>query len=205
MVLRIVVGLLMTVAALALAGRRLWWLGRLGRAGQPAPERIEAVRSHVGRDVEVQAEEVFGQRKLLKWTIPGVAHFVTFWGFIILIFTIIEAYGDLFSRGFAIPGIGHSFALGFLEDLFAVLVLAGLITFAVDPAPQRSQARGPGVPVRRVAHRRGLARAGHDLPGRSHAAAVQGRADQHRVFPLPARRVRVADRRALAAPRLAAG
>ena len=131
MALRIVVGLLMTVAAAAIAGRRLWWLGRLGRAGQPAPERVEAVRSHVGRDVEVQAEEVFGQRKLLKWTVPGAAHFFTFWGFIILIFTIIEAYGDLFSRTFAIPGIGHSFALGFLEDLFAVLVLAALITFAV--------------------------------------------------------------------------
>ena len=131
MALRIVLGLLMTVAAAAIAGRRLWWLGRLGRAGQPAPERVEAVRSHVGRDVEVQAEEVFGQRKLLKWTVPGAAHFFTFWGFIILIFTIIEAYGDLFSRTFAIPGIGHSFALGFLEDLFAVLVLAALITFAV--------------------------------------------------------------------------
>ena len=130
MALRIVVGLLITVAALAIAGRRLWWLGRLGRAGQPAPERIEAVRSHPGRDAEVQATEVFGQRKLLKWTVPGVAHFVTFWGFIILFFTIIEAYGDLFSRGFAIPGIGHSFTLGFLEDLFSVLVLAGLITFA---------------------------------------------------------------------------
>ena len=131
MALRIVVGLVLTVAAAALAGRRLWWLGRLGRAGQPAPERIEAVRSHVGRDVGVQAEEVFGQRKLLKWTVPGAAHFFTFWGFIILIFTIIEAYGDLFSRTFAIPGIGHSFALGFAEDLFAVLVLAALITFAV--------------------------------------------------------------------------
>jgi Fe-S oxidoreductase len=129
--LRIVLGLLMTVAAAAIAGRRLWWLGRLGRAGQPAPERLEAVRSHVGRDVEVQAEEVFGQRKLLKWSVPGAAHFVTFWGFIILIFTIIEAYGDLFDRTFAIPGIGHSFALGFLEDLLAVAVLAGLVTFSV--------------------------------------------------------------------------
>jgi Fe-S oxidoreductase len=79
----------------------------------------------------VQATEVFGQRKLLKWTVPGLAHFVTFWGFIVLFFTIIEAYGDLFSRGFAIPGIGHSFALGFLEDLFAVLVLAGIVTFAI--------------------------------------------------------------------------
>ena len=131
MVLRIVVGLVMTAAAAVLASHRLWWLGRLGLSGQPAPERIAAVRSHPERDVEVQAGEVFGQRKLLKWTVPGLAHLVTFWGFIILIFTIIEAYGDLFSRGFAIPGIGHSFALGFLEDLFAVLVLAGIITFAV--------------------------------------------------------------------------
>ncbi|HEY0716889.1 MAG TPA: heterodisulfide reductase-related iron-sulfur binding cluster [Streptosporangiaceae bacterium] len=131
MALRIVLGLVMTAAAAVLAGRRLWWLGRLGRSGQPAPERIAAVRSHPERDVRVQATEVFGQRKLLKWTIPGLAHLVTFWGFIILIFTIIESYGDLFSRTFAIPGIGHSSALGFLEDLFAVLVLAGIVTFTI--------------------------------------------------------------------------
>ena len=131
MTLRIVVGLALTVAAAVIAGRRLWWLGRLARAGQPAPERVAAVRSHPGRDAGVQAEEVFGQRKLLKWSVPGLAHFFTFWGFIILIFTIIEAYGDLFSRTFAIPGIGHSFALGFLEDLFAVLVLVGIVTFGV--------------------------------------------------------------------------
>jgi len=35
--LRIVVGLVLTVAAFALAGRRLWWLAQVGRAGQPAP------------------------------------------------------------------------------------------------------------------------------------------------------------------------
>jgi Fe-S oxidoreductase len=139
-VLRIVVGLVMTVAAAAVAGRRLWWLGRLGLAGQPAPERLEAARKHPGRDAGVQVTEVFGQRKLLKWTVPGAAHLFTFWGFIILIFTIIEAYGDLFSRTFAIPGIGHSFALGFLEDLFAVAVLAALVVFTVirwRHAPER--------------------------------------------------------------------
>jgi Fe-S oxidoreductase len=142
MVLRIVVGLVLTVAAAVIAGRRLWWLGRLGRAGQPAPDRVAAVRSHPQRDVEVQATEVFGQRKLLKWSIPGLAHFFTFWGFIILIFTIIEAYGDLFSRTFAIPGIGHSFALGLIEDLFAVLVLAGLVTFAIIRLRQNPEHQG---------------------------------------------------------------
>jgi len=130
-VLRIVVGLVLTVAALAVAGRRLWWLKSLALSGQPAPDRIEAARAHLGRDLETQATEVIGQRKLLQWSIPGAAHAATFWGFIVLVLTIIEAYGDLFSRTFAIPGIGHWPAIGFIEDLFAVGVLAGIITFTV--------------------------------------------------------------------------
>jgi Fe-S oxidoreductase len=129
--LRIVVGLVLTAAAAVIAGRRLWWLYRLGRSGQPAPERIEAVRSHPGRDAETQATEVFGQRKLLKWTVPGIAHALTFWGFIVLFLTIIEAYGDLFSKHFAIPLIGTWAWVGFGEDLFAVAVLAGIITFTI--------------------------------------------------------------------------
>ena len=131
MIARIVVGLALTAVALAIAARRLWWLKRLAFAGQPAPERVEAVRAHLGRDLTTQATEVIGQRKLLKWSVPGAAHAATFWGFIVLLLTIIESYGDLFSRTFAIPGIGHSAFIGFIEDLFAVGVLAGLLTFTV--------------------------------------------------------------------------
>ncbi len=131
MVVRIVIGLGVTVVALAIAGHRLWWLKRLALSGQPAPERIQAVRTHPGRDVETQASEVIGQRKLFKWSVPGAAHAATFWGFIVLLLTIIEVYGDLFSKTFAIPGIGHWAFIGFIEDLFAVGVLAGIITFAV--------------------------------------------------------------------------
>jgi Fe-S oxidoreductase len=130
-VLRMTVGLVLTVAALAIAGRRLWWLRRLALRGQPAPERFAFAREHVGTDLETQATEVIGQRKLLKWSVPGAAHAATFWGFIVLLLTIIEAYGDLFSRTFAIPGIGHWAFIGFIEDLFAVGVLAGIITFTV--------------------------------------------------------------------------
>ena len=89
------------------------------------------MRTHPGRDAATEATEVIGQRKLLKWSVPGAAHAATFWGFIVLLLTIIESYGDLFSRTFAIPGIGHWPVIGFLEDLFAVGVLAGIITFAV--------------------------------------------------------------------------
>jgi Fe-S oxidoreductase len=128
---RIIVGLVITAAAFVVAGRRLWWLYRLARAGQPAPERIAALREHPGRGAETQLTEVFGQRKLLRWTVPGAAHFLVFWGFVILFLTLIEAYGALFSRTFAIPVIGHWAFVGFLEDLVAVGVLIGLVTFAV--------------------------------------------------------------------------
>src|SRR5499427_164479 len=129
--LRIIIGLALTAIAFAIAGRRLWWLYRLATSGQPAPERVAALREHPSRGAEAQVTEVFGQRKLLKWTVPGIAHFLTFWGFIILLLTIIEAYGDLFSKTFAIPGIGHWAVIGFLEDLFAVGVLVGLAIFTV--------------------------------------------------------------------------
>jgi Fe-S oxidoreductase len=128
---RIIIGLVLTVVAFALAGRRGWWLYRIARSGQPAPERVAAARQHVGRDVEVQATEVIGQRKLLQWTGPGIAHALTFWGFIVLLLTIIEVYGDLFSKTFAIPGIGHWPFIGFIEDLFAVGVLLGIAAFTV--------------------------------------------------------------------------
>jgi Fe-S oxidoreductase len=136
------VGLALTAIAFAVAGRRLWWLKRLAFSGQPAPERVAAVREHPGRDAGVQATEVIGQRKLLKWSVPGAAHAATFWGFIVLLLTIIEAYGSLFSRTFAIPGIGHWAFIGFIEDLFAVGVLAGIITFTVIRLRNNPQKEG---------------------------------------------------------------
>jgi Fe-S oxidoreductase len=130
-VLRMIIGLSLTIVAFAVAGRRAWWLKRLALSGQPAPERLEYAKEHVPGEVRAQLTEVIGQRKLLKWSVPGAAHAATFWGFIVLLLTIIEAYGDLFSRTFAIPGIGHWAAIGFLEDLFSVGVLCGLATFTV--------------------------------------------------------------------------
>ena len=83
---------------------------------------------------------MFGQKRLLKWSVPGLAHFFTFWAFVILLTVYIEAYGALFDPNFAIPLIGHSPVLGFLQDTIAVLCLLSLGVFAViriRNAPQR--------------------------------------------------------------------
>src|SRR5271166_902719 len=117
-----------TVIALAIAGRRFHWLSRLIRAGQPAPDRT---RGPLSPRAEAEITEVAGQRKLLQWTVPGIAHFFTMWGFTILLLTIIEAYGDLFDKYFHIPLIGTWSWIGFIEDFFAVAVLVALIVFAV--------------------------------------------------------------------------
>jgi len=105
-VLRMIVGLGLTVVAFAVAGRRVWWLRRLALSGQPAPERLEYAREHAGTDLRTQLTEVLGQRKLLKWSIPEAAHAATFWGFIVLFLTIIEADPDT-----------DTFGIGKVEDL----------------------------------------------------------------------------------------
>ncbi|MGI8533146.1 MAG: (Fe-S)-binding protein [Geodermatophilaceae bacterium] len=138
MALRLIIGLGLTLVAFVVAGRRIWWLTRLIRSGQPTTGRTD----DVGRRLRTQLVEVFGQRKLLQWTVPGVAHFLTFWGFLVLALTIIEAWGALFNPEFHIPLIGRWRVVGFLEDFFAVAVLVGIIVFTVlrfRQAPSRQQ------------------------------------------------------------------
>ena len=128
MTVRLVAGLLMIAVAFWLVGRRLVTLVRLGRSGQPVePGRTTGAGSRVRAEVV----EVLGQRKLLKWTVPGIAHVLAFWGFIALMLTLLESYGALFARDFHIPVIGTEPWLGFLEDLVAVLVLVSVVMFSV--------------------------------------------------------------------------
>ncbi|MGZ6864298.1 MAG: (Fe-S)-binding protein, partial [Blastococcus sp.] len=124
--IRLVVGLGIMAVSLAIAARRGLFLFKLISSGQPSPGRLKGANKRIG----LQFVEVFGQKRLLKWSVPGVAHFVTFWAFIILTLTIIEAVGALFDPHFAIPLIGHWRAVGFLEDLIGTLLLVSLAVFA---------------------------------------------------------------------------
>ncbi|MBS4728391.1 4Fe-4S dicluster domain-containing protein [Mycobacterium sp. SM1] len=125
--IRLVVGLGMTAVVAVFAARRIAWLARLTLAGQPASGRTD----HLGRRIWTEFAEVFGQRRLLKWSIPGLAHFLTMWGFFILLTVYIEAYGLLFQPDFHIPIIGRWDALGFLQDFFASAVFVGITVFAI--------------------------------------------------------------------------
>ncbi|GAY11062.1 (Fe-S)-binding protein [Pseudonocardia sp. N23] len=136
MLVRLVIGLVITVAAVAIAGRRALQVYKLIESGQPDDDR----RDGLGARVRTQFVEVFGQRKLLKWSVPGLAHLFTFWAFVILATVYLEAYGALFDADFHIPWVGRWAVLGFLQDTIAVLCLLSLGVFAairIRNAPSR--------------------------------------------------------------------
>ncbi len=127
----LIIGLLLNAIALPIAGRRVWFLYRVISSGKPAPDRIEGVTSRLGTAVKSQVVEVFGQKKLLKWSVPGAAHFFVFWAFVILATVYLEAYVVLLTRD---PGwnwfvFGSWSVLGFVQDFIAIMALAGIAVF----------------------------------------------------------------------------
>ena len=128
--IRLIVGLVMTAVVALFAVKRVLWLLTLVRAGQPMSEGNNRT-DHMGDRIGTQAKEVLAQTRMLRWSVPGLAHFFTMWGFFILITVYIEAYGVLFDPKFAIPVVGHWEVLGFLQDFIALAVLGGIVTFAI--------------------------------------------------------------------------
>lgn len=108
-------------AAASIFARKMVLIYRLIRLGTgPVP----LARWTVGlADVAVQ---VLGHRKVLRRAWAGLLHLFIFWGFLVLLTTILQALGEAFRPGWVLPVIGRAPALGLLQDVFIVLVLVGV-------------------------------------------------------------------------------
>ncbi len=92
----------------------------------------------VNRKIEIGAgiirllKFVFGQRRLLDDPFSGFAHFLIFWGFLIIAFGTINFFGKGFHEAFHIPILYGAFKTPFLFllDLFSFLVIIGVIAAA---------------------------------------------------------------------------
>jgi Fe-S oxidoreductase len=119
---------LLILASLALFARRAKVLVDLLRLGAPDDRRPRSWPRKLKDELVV----VLGQRKLLQWTLPGVMHFLIFWGFIVLASTIVEAFGAIYVEGFHLPIIGRWGPLGAVQDLFIAAVGLGIaLAFAI--------------------------------------------------------------------------
>ncbi|WP_275987162.1 hypothetical protein, partial [Mycolicibacter algericus] len=90
-----IIGVIMTLVVAGLAVKRVLWLTKLIRSGQPTLDE-GARKDDLKTRITTQFKEVFAQTRLLRWSIPGIAHFFTMWGFFVLATVYLEAYGVLF-------------------------------------------------------------------------------------------------------------
>ncbi|HWF26370.1 MAG TPA: hypothetical protein VG275_13020, partial [Solirubrobacteraceae bacterium] len=105
-----------------LFAQRVRLLVRLVRAGAPV-ERTGALRRRARNEVTI----VLGQRKLLQRVGPGLMHAFIFWGFLVLAPTIIIALIGVVDKRATLPWLGHQGWYALLVDVFAVLVLIGVV------------------------------------------------------------------------------
>src|SRR5262245_4215903 len=126
-IVRPVLLLAMAIPTGLIAGRRALFLFGLVKSGQPDPDRFKNIPSRVRYEVQ----KVFAQKKLFQWSGPGLAHALTFWGFLVIQVALLESLGEFFFKDFAFPVIGHWPVLGFVFDLFVLLVGTALFSFMV--------------------------------------------------------------------------
>ena len=124
------------VAALAIAGtlfsRRAWLLYRLVRSGKPAP-RFDSLAARA----RAEAVLVVGQSKLLQRIVPGLMHAAIFWGFLVLFPTIVIALIGAVDRHATLPWLGAQGWYALMVDVFALLVLLGVVVAFVIRKAQR--------------------------------------------------------------------
>jgi Fe-S oxidoreductase/nitrate reductase gamma subunit len=112
------------VAVLVLFGVRVGKLIALLLKARPA-DRTD----HLGDRITEFFQVVLGQSSVLRDPIPGLAHFCTFWGFIVIQFGLLNLMLGAFNGSLPLLGDNRGFAI--VLDIFVVLVLFSLIVFAI--------------------------------------------------------------------------
>jgi Fe-S oxidoreductase len=126
----IIVSLTLTVVALAMLGKAVAHFVSVMRLGQPATGRT----SEPGRRTVALIRESLGHSRMLKWSVPGVAHWFVFVGFFLLFATLVEAYGELFDepgpsgRHFKLPILSDIPAYGWFIEGITAATLLGILT-----------------------------------------------------------------------------
>ena len=107
-------------------------LYRLVRTGKPAGRSGE-----VPARARQEAVVVVGQSKLLQRFVPGLVHAAIFWGFLVLFPTIVIAMIGAVDPHATLPWLGAQGWYALSVDLFALMVLAGVVMAFVIRKVQR--------------------------------------------------------------------
>jgi hypothetical protein len=101
-------GLGMTVVLLGTPGTRLGFLYRVGASAQPVePGRV----GRTGDIVRAEVVEVTAQKKLLRWSAPGLAHFAVFCLLAVAAFPVIRLRESPIKHGINLNRTNEALAL----------------------------------------------------------------------------------------------
>ncbi|MDX6254001.1 MAG: hypothetical protein QOJ11_335 [Frankiales bacterium] len=118
----ILVALAATVLGIVLVGRAAAAMVRVLRTGR-AVSRTDSP----GTRTVTLAREVGGHTRMLKWSVPGAAHWFVMVGFVVLVLTLVEAYVELFRPRWDYPGLGSNPVYGLVIELVALTTLVGIL------------------------------------------------------------------------------
>ncbi|HEU5230775.1 MAG TPA: (Fe-S)-binding protein [Ktedonobacteraceae bacterium] len=119
-----IIFVLLFLTALVLFGVRVGKLLALLAKARPE-DRTDHIDDRIGEFFLV----VLGQSGVLRDPIPGIAHFFTFWGFIVIQFGLLNLLLGAFNGSLPLLGDNRIFAV--VLDVFVVLVAIALILFAI--------------------------------------------------------------------------
>ncbi|BCJ26858.1 (Fe-S)-binding protein [Actinocatenispora sera] len=122
-----VVAWLVFAGAVVMAVRAGRYFVRLFRVGASDPSRFVAK----GQRTATMLREILGHTRMLKWTRVGVAHWFVMVAFGALLFTIVEAFGEVSNPRFEWPVIGHWAVYGLLMELIAGLCWISIIVLII--------------------------------------------------------------------------
>jgi Fe-S oxidoreductase/nitrate reductase gamma subunit len=120
----VLVVLLAALSYFAIRARQLYRLLRLGPSENRfdnLPERIRGVLSYVGLHT-----------RMFRNLYSGLLHLFIFYGFVVLLSAIVQAFGEGIFPGFSLALIGGTTWIAFLQDLFGVLVLIGVVMALIN-------------------------------------------------------------------------
>jgi Fe-S oxidoreductase len=112
---------LVGVAAFAVGLSRIVSVVRLG-----APVRGRTSRPWAR--LEHTVTEVLGHTRMLRWSVPGAAHWFVMVGFVALLGTLVTAYGQVLEPRWTIPVIGRNAVYAWFVEIIAFLTLLGILT-----------------------------------------------------------------------------
>jgi len=116
---------LLALAGVAITATGLRWRRLLGL--MRSTRRRESRFDNVPDRIRAFGVYVLAQARLLRWPYAGILHAMIFWGFVVLLTGIVQGIVEALWQGFHFNQLPGSGALAFLQDVFFLLVITGVV------------------------------------------------------------------------------